>query len=203
MALFRRRPPLHRRLAELGGLGDALGVPLDDGGRRANVPAALPPGWDGEPRGEAGIHGVPRARKWDAVVTVSAPLLRGDVVHLVALPGADPLVEEDEELGAVGPLVDAVESRLPRPFRAEAVRRGAEQWAVGASRVSVVALPGMAGDVAELVVTREGRTLRVDGRPSFGSAPALARLGEAVGSEFVVRVRRLDSDLWEVETAPL
>ena len=33
--------------------------------------SAEPPGWDGEPRGEPGIHGIPRARRWDAVVTGS------------------------------------------------------------------------------------------------------------------------------------
>jgi hypothetical protein len=54
-----------------------------------------------------------------------------------------------------------------------------------------------------LVVTREARTLHVDGRPTFGSAPALERVGEGQGAEYVVRATRLDSDLWEVEASPL
>ena len=45
-----------------------------------------PPGWDGEQRGEPGIHGVPRPRRWDAVATAAAPGLRGEIVHFVALP---------------------------------------------------------------------------------------------------------------------
>jgi hypothetical protein len=41
------------------------------------------------------------------------------------------------------------------------------------------------------------RSLLVDGERSFGGLPALER------PEHVVRARRLDGDLWEVETAPL
>lgn len=203
MTLFRRRPPLHRRLAELGGLGDALGAGLEDGGRRELAPAALPPGWDGEARGEAGIHGVPRARRWDTVVTAVAPALRGDTVHFVALADGALLAEEDEPDGALRPLADAVETGLRPPYRAEAVRQDDARWAVGASRIALAELRDLRGDDVELVATREGRMLRVDGRPSFGSAPALERLGEAEGSEFVVRAHRLHDDLWEVEASPL
>src|SRR5579884_3286382 len=110
MALFRRRQPLHRRLAELGGLGDALGAGAEDRSSREPAPAALPPGWDGEARGEAGIHGVPRARRWDTVVTAAAPSLHGDMVQFVALPDGTLLAEKDEPAGALRPLADAVEA---------------------------------------------------------------------------------------------
>lgn len=136
-------------------------------------------------------------------MTVTAPALRGDAVHFVALSDRTLLVDEDEPGEAVEPLAEAVEERLPPPYRAEAVRRGEAQWAVAASRLTLAELPGLRGDDAELVVTREGRSLRIDGRPSFGSAPALERLGEAQGTEFVVRARRLDRDVWEVEASPL
>jgi hypothetical protein len=53
------------------------------------------------------------------------------------------------------------------------------------------------------VATREGRALHVDGRPSFGSAPALERAGEAQGGEYVVRASRLDGELWEVDASAL
>jgi hypothetical protein len=52
-------------------------------------------------------------------------------------------------------------------------------------------------------VTRQGRALQVDGRTVLGRAPALERLGAALGAEYVVRGRRLDGDLWEVEATAL
>jgi hypothetical protein len=198
VGLFRRRKPLHRRLAEAGGLDTGAGTAAPP-----RAPAAQPPGWDGEPQGEPGIHGVPRARRWDAVETVDAPALEGDSVHFVALPDGTLLVEEDEPDGALAPLADAVEQRVPPPYRAEAIRRGPETWAVAALRIETVRATGLHGDEAELTSTEAGRVLRVDGRPSFGSAPALERVGEAVGREFVVRARRLEDDLWEVEASPL
>jgi hypothetical protein len=198
VALFRRGKPLHERLAEAGGLEVGPGLP----GSRPGQPAQ-PPGWDGAQRGEPGIHGVPRARRWDAVVAADAPELTGDAVHFVALDDGTLLVEEDEPDGGLGPLADAVEVQLPAPYRAEAVRRGPERWAVAAQRIEVARVAGLHGDEAELVATRDGRVLHVDGRAVFGSAPALERLGEAQGGEYVVRARRLEDDLWEVEASPL
>ncbi len=203
MALFRRRRPLHRRLAELGGLGDALDGPIGSSSADTTPPAAAPPGWHGEPRGEQGIHGVPRARRWDVVVTAEAPKLAGDAVRFVRLPDGALLAEGGEDDAALAPLAGAVDARLAPPYRAEAVRRAGEQWGVGASRIELATIPGLQGDEAELVATRDAHTLRVDRRPSFGSAPVLERLGEREGVEYVVRARRLRSDLWEVETSPL
>ena len=199
MSLFGRRKPLHERLAETGGLSGAFG----DGSQRPTGQPAQLPGWDGEQRGEPGIHGVPRPRRWEAVATADAPLLQGDLVHFVALPDGTLVVDEEEPDDSLGPLADAVEARLSPPYRAEAVRRGAERWAVAASRIQVAEVPGLAGDDAELVATESGRVLTIDGRPQFGSSPALERLGEAVGREFAVRAKRLDGDLWEVEASPL
>jgi hypothetical protein len=190
--------PLHERLAKAGNLGLDPDVPAVGIGQ-----APEPPGWDGAPRGEPGIHGVPRARRWDAVATAEAPALRGDAVHFVALTDGTFVVEEDEPDDALAPLADAVEATIPAPYRAEAVRRGPTTWAVAASRIAIIEVPGLRGDEAELVVTREGRTLHVDGRPTFGSAPALERAGEAQGGEYVVRATRLDGELWEVEATPL
>lgn len=197
MRLFRRRKPLHEQLAEAGELSFGSAAP---------APAGLssePPGWDGEPRGEPGIHGVPRPRRWDAVATADAPGLRGEIVHFVALPDGTLLVEEDEPDHAMTPLADAVEASLAAPYRAEAVRRGPDAWAVAASRITVVSAPGLGGDHAELVVTREGRTLTVDGRTRLGHAPGLEEIGRLEGTEYVVRAERLDGDLWQVEASPL
>jgi hypothetical protein len=197
VAFFRRRKPLHVRLAEAGD------VRLDQDAAPRAGQAAEPPGWDGEPRGEPGIHGVPRPRRWDSVATAEAPGLTGDAVHFVALPDRSIVVEEDEPDDALTPLADAVEASIAPPYRAEAVRRGPTAWAVAASRIIVNEVPGLRGDEAELVVTREARTLHVDGRPTFGSAPVLERAGEAQGPEYVVRASRLDGELWEVSASPL
>jgi hypothetical protein len=197
LGLLRRRQPLHRRLAEAA---DITGL---DSPAPAPSQAAEPPGWDGEARGEPGIHGVPRTRRWDVVVTAESPLLKGSEVHFVSLADHTLLVVEDEPDEGMTPLADTVDSALSPPYRAEAVRRDGDTWAVAASRIQVEAVPGLHGDEAELAVTREGRTLEVDGRAVLGRSPVLERIGEAQSSEYVVRARRLDGDLWEVEATAL
>lgn len=194
MALFRRRKPLHVRLAEAGGLVETT---------TARGPAAQPPGWDGMQRGEPGVHGVARPRRWDTVTTADVAGLHGDEVHFVALPDGVLLTEQDESDEALRELAAAVEHHFAAPYKAEAVRRGPERWAVAASRIATARVAGLHGDEAELVSTRDGRVLTVDGKPRFGSAPALERVGEAEGAEYVVRARRLEGDLWEVEGHPL
>jgi hypothetical protein len=196
VGLFSRRKPLHERLADAGGLADALIVPAY--GRGAD-----PPGWDGEQRGEPGIHGVPRARRWDTVATAEAPELTGDTVHFVALADGTLVVEEDEPEGALASLADAVEQTTPPPYRAEAVRKGPATWAVAASRIAIASIPDLKGDEAELTSTREGRVLKVDGRTTMGSVRELERLGQIEGTEYVVRATRLDGDLWEVDANAL
>jgi hypothetical protein len=192
--LFGRRGPLHRRLAEEGGLnldGPPTGL------------AASPPGWDGEQRGEPGIHGVPRARRWDAVVTAVAPGLRVDALHFVVLADATVIVEEDAPDGSVAPLADAVEAVLATPYRAEAVRRDGDRFGVGARAITVVSEPGIEGEEAELVVADGQRSLTVDGRSHVARAPALQAAGERVGESYVVRANRIDGDVSEVEATPL
>jgi len=196
MRFFRRQKPLHERLANAGGMTlGATGTPT--GG------SAEPPGWEGEPRGEPGIHGVPRPRRWDTVVQVDAPGLRGDVVHFVALEDGTLVVEEDEPGAALTPLANAVEQALRAPYRAEAVRHDTASWAVAASRIAIATVADVIGDEAELTSTREGKVLRVDGITRLGSVRALEKVGEAEGTEYVVRATRLDGDLWEVDASPL
>jgi hypothetical protein len=75
---------------------------------------------------------------------------------------------------------------------------------VAARRVEVAELDADApGDELELVTGPDGRTLTVDGERVFGSIPELERLGQEVGDSYVLRARRLDDRLWEVETNPL
>ena len=170
---------------------------------RAHGLSADPPGWDGQPRGEPGIHGIARARRWDAVVSASAPELDGESLDFVALEGGEIVVEGETADAAVRPLATAVEPLLDTPFRAEARRQEGSIWAVGASSIVVLEEAGIEGRDVELVVTREGRALHVDGRPSFAPAPAFDQAGPREGCEYVVRATRLIRDLWEVEATAL
>jgi hypothetical protein len=152
---------------------------------------------DDRPRGPwdiAGIHGLQRTRQWDVVVVADAPGLDGDRAHFVALPGR--LVVEEGPDG-LEPLAHAVDAELPRPYRAEAVRRERELWAVAANAIEVIELPGIAGREIELLSHGADRVLSIDGERSFGTIAALER------PHHVVRARRLDRDLWELEAHPL
>lgn len=199
MPFFRRSKPLHEQLANEAGISlTGESQPAQPAGL-----AAAPPGWDGEQRGEPGIHGVSRARRWDAVATADAPGLLGDSARFVALPDGTLLDESDEPAGALAQLADALEASLAPPYRAEAVRRTGDVWAVGARRIVVVSEPRLEGSEAELVVTQGDRTLTVDGDQHVVRAPALEQAGARLGPEFVVRATRLDGDLWEVEASAL
>jgi hypothetical protein len=83
------------------------------------------------------------------------------------------------------------------------VRKGPETWAVAASRIAIVSIPGLKGDAVELTSTGEGRVLRVDGRTTMGSVRELERLGELEGTQYVVLAKRVDGDLWEIEATAL
>jgi hypothetical protein len=184
VGLFRREEPLHVRLAREGGLpGEA--------------PREPPPlGWM-----ETGIHGVPRAREWDAVVAVDAEGIEGDRVQFVALDDDTVVVEEGED---VEPIAAALDDVIDPPYRADARRRAEDQWAVGLRHIDVIELPDdPGGDEVTLTISDGDRTLDVDGQREFGSIRELEALGPAGGEPFVVRAHRLDGKVWEVEVLPL
>jgi hypothetical protein len=172
--IFRRRP-LHERLAREAGLLDSPG----DEDRRAP--------WD-----KAGIHGVHRPREWDDIATLAAEL-EGERAEFVVLDDAVIV-----EYGPRGIETFAGAISLDPPYRAEAVRREDGLWAVAARRIEVVSLPGVDGRELEQTHHEGERTLTVDGSRSFGSIPLLEREGD-----YAVRARRLDGDLWEIETSLL
>lgn len=179
MGLFRRREPLHEKLAREGGL-------------RSTPDLDPRPRWQ-----ETGVHGIARPREWDATVTADAPDVAGDAVRFVVLPDQTVLVEEggDESLE---PLAAAVEEVLQPPYRARATRQSEAMWAVQARKIRVLEIPdGPAGETIELVTTRDGTTLTVDDAREFGSLPQLEGLGD------VVRALRLDGDLWEIQVEKL
>lgn len=179
---FLRREPLHARLAREGGLL-----------RRPPLDAPAPPGWL-----PVGVHGVPRPREWDVVITAHAPGARGSEAQFVVLPGGRALVERGE---GVDDLAAAAAGALEPPFRVEAVRRSADQWALGLRRIEVMELPELEGD--ELVVTaRDGeRAVLVDGEPvslDARTAELLARDGD-----YVLEAVRIAGSWWEVRVSLL
>ncbi len=180
MGLFRRKP-LHQRLAEEGGLVEQSTVPLFTG--------VIP---------EAGIHGIPRERQYDAVATAEAPDAKGDAARFVGLEDGSLLIEEGD--GDLTALADAIEQDIARPYRASAVRRGETTWAVAAHRLRVIQLPEPGGDQIELVLNGDEKTLVVDGNRSFGTLPELEALADG---DAVIRASRLDATLWEVRVDPL
>ena len=180
MGLFRRKP-LHQRLAEEGGLVEQSTVPLFTG--------VIP---------EAGIHGIPRERQFDAVATADAPGAEGDAARFVGLEDGSLLIEEGD--GDLTPLADAIEQDIARPYRANAVRRGETTWAVAAHKLRVLQLPEPGGDQIELVLNGDEKTLVVDGNRSFGTLPELEALADG---DAVIRASRLDETLWEVRVDPL
>jgi hypothetical protein len=190
LGLFRRREPLHLKLAREGGL--ELG---DGASRPAGNPAAPGPEPGRAPWDASGIHGVHRVREWAVVTTARAPELQGERVEFVAIAPEELVCEGGD--GDLSPLTAAVERDLVRPYRGEAVRREGELWAVAARPIEVVRLPGLDGQEIELSSHAGERSLVVDGEEQFGSVPSLER------PEHVVRARRIAGDAWEVEIDPL
>jgi hypothetical protein len=186
-----RREPIHKKLARQ--------ARLDLAPEAGPHPEPVDPGphW-----GEVGIHGVSRPRRWDAVGSAEAPDLEGTELHFVVLPNGDIVVDEDEPDGTIAPLAEAIEESLDRPYRAEAVRRDGDVWAVGAERIQVAELDAP-GEELQLAANGGERTLTVDGERSFGTVPELEQLGATLGRDYVVRARRVAGSVWEVEASPL
>jgi len=196
---WRREETLNERLAREGGVSIA-GEDVDRPPRVLEPTPARP----GGPLSElVAIHGSPRPREWDAVASARVAGIRGDAVHFVALPNGELVVDEDVADEPLALLAEAVEATLEPPYRAEAVRRGADTWALGARRISVVEVAsGPEGDELELAVHEGSRALTVAGRPSGVDVPELEALADGHES-FVVRAARIDGALWEAEIFPL
>jgi hypothetical protein len=142
-----------------------------------------------------------RPRRWDAVVSAQSADIEGDDLGFVGLPDGSLIVEQEGE-GDLTPLAEAVESQIGAPYRAQAVRRGRDVWAVAARKIQVATFKT---EGEEITLSEHGgsRTLTVDGAQVFGSIPELERIGRAEGDSYAVRARRLDGDVWEVSADPL
>jgi hypothetical protein len=153
---------------------------------------------------EVGIHGIHRQRTWDAVATADAPELEGDELGFVALADGTLLVDDDLPEGALEPLAWALGQELETPYRARAVRRDGDVWAVAGTRIEVLQVPEeIDGDTVSLAVQGGERTLLADERPAWGDVPTLEAFARDRFSDFVLHAERLDGDLWAVQVNPL
>ncbi len=196
MGFFRREEPLHEKLAREGGL---------DFPRSVHEPAGLPTMDPEHPLWRiAGIHGIPRAREWDAVLTAIAPELPGDEAEFVALPDGTLYTDDDLPDDALAPLADAFDGLIDAPYHAFALRQEEDVWSAAALRVGVVEVPeDVDGDQVDLAVNDGERTIRVDGAESRAEIPSLEDFAAQQFGSFVLRASRLDETLWEVTVLPL
>jgi hypothetical protein len=150
--------------------------------------------------GEVGIHGLHRQREWDAVITVEAPGVLGDEGWFVVLAGGEVVVEEED--GAAALLARSI--AVTPPFRAHAVKRAPDTWAIGVRRIETVELStDLRGDAVELVWDGAERSVRIDGEPTLAGVPELERLASSRHDAYVVTAARLSGSTWEVSVAPL
>jgi hypothetical protein len=158
LSLFRRKEPLHERLAREGGLVQ----------REPRAP------WR-----EVGVHGMQRAREWDVTQMVEAPDVEGDAATFVVLPDGSVLVEDGGD-SSLQPLADGVEQTIQPPYRARAVRQRGDMWAVQAKRIEVKQLRN-SPDGNSIELSQDG--LLVDGERTFGSVRELEGLGDVVRAD--------------------
>ena len=136
------------------------------------------------------------------MVAAEAPGVRGDRVEFAALPDGTLVVDGEQGDANLGALAEALETKLDPPYRAEGVRQNDDVWAVAGRRMEVLTL---AAEGEEIELTEHGgeRALFVDGAKVFGRIPQLEAVGRRLGDAYVVRARRIDGDLWEVQADPL
>jgi hypothetical protein len=200
---FRRKETLNERLMREAGL-DAGSIAGDLPPERD--PAELEESWFGSRsltlfERLSGEVVSARPRRWDAVVSAQAADIEGDELDFVGLPDGSLIVDQEGE-GDLTPLAEAVESQIGTPYRAQAVRRGRDVWAVAARKIQAATFKAE-GDEITLSEHGGNRTLTVDGAVAFGSVPELERIGRAEGESYVVRAQRLDGNVWEVQADPL
>lgn len=171
---------------------------------------------------EAGVSGLPRARSWDAVVTVDVPQLRdtpltrvsfqviasGDI-EIVGTEGAAGVADEPLSI-----LVAHATASLPPPLEARAVRTGNGQWSI-ASRTTKRELADidLPPDVDIVTVARApdgDLTVQVDGELVIDFAGTLAAIvtsiierAEADHDAFVATLERFSSTSISLSVDPL
>jgi hypothetical protein len=194
VGFWRREEPLHERLAREGGLDfpravQDLAGPLDP----------RHPFWQ-----VAGIHGVARAREWDAVVAAEAPDLPGEELDFVVLEDGTLVVDLDLPDDALSPLADAVDGALEAPYHAYAHRREGDVWVAAAIVVDVVEVDEEIEADSIEIVARDGEHMTVvGGELTNRRIEPLAALAEEDFESYFLEATRIDGRLWEVTVNPL
>jgi len=152
---------------------------------------------------EAGISGIARAREWDAVAAARSEAEEDEAIFVALADGR--LIGFHGPREAMDAAARALQGELEPPYRALAVRRDGDMWAVGAVAIEVAEFPAdTEGEELMLTVTQEGeRALEVDGRPTLEGIEALARAAGDRYDAYVLRATRLDERLWEIGIDPL
>jgi hypothetical protein len=151
-------------------------------------------------RGGLAWQGIPRASgNWDTVVTTEAPGLTGaDELGFVVIEGGDVFIESELPDGDMSPLADAVEKELAPPYRARAVRKEGDLWAVSARKITLERFQAEGNEI-ELTVSGMKHDLVVDGARKVGTVPALELRGKETVDRYYAHAVRIEDDLWEVE----
>ena len=189
MGFWRREEPLHERMAREGGLDfpravQDLSGPLDP----------RHPFWQ-----VAGIHGVHRAREWDAVVAAETPELPGEELDFVVLEDGTLVVDLDLPDEALSPLADALDEQLEAPYHAYAHRREGDVWVAAAVVVDVVEVDEeIEGDSIEIVARDGEHMTAVGGELTNRRIEPLAALAEEDFESYFLEATRIDERLWEV-----
>lgn len=198
MSWWRRREPLHERLAREGGVEAPAEQPASPPeGPLLPEPKYRLPDW-------FSVDNLLKqwSQEWTVIVAAEAPEIQGDAVEFVALADGTLIVDVEEGETSLDPLARAVEAELPRPYRAKGVPHERGWWAVSARPTTVCELPGVEADHVELTSYRGERT--VSGAPEDVELGRLEKLAAARGFEdYAIEAERLDGDLWEVQLNPL
>lgn len=146
----------------------------------------------------AGVTGVARPRaEWDVATSAHAPALTGDEITFAALADGR-IVVRGESPEAVEPLARVVERHLDRPYRAGALRRDGDLWAVAAARATVVELVNVDGDHVDAARVGDGVTFSVDGEQSLAPLEVRSLLAAYAG-DVAITADRLDGTTWIAE----
>lgn len=189
MGFWRREEPLHEKLAREGGLDfpravQDLAGPLDP----------RHPFWQ-----VAGIHGVHKAREWDAVVAAESPDLPGDELDFVVLEDGTVVVDLDLPEDALSPLADALDNQLEAPYHAYAHKREGDVWVAAAVVVDVVEVEEeIVGDSIEIVAHDGEHQTVIAGELTDRRFEPLEALAEEDFESYFLEASRIDSTLWEV-----
>jgi len=147
----------------------------------------------------AGVTGSPRPRgEWDVATSAKAPEMPGEELTFVALADGTLVVDEDIPDGAAGPIADAIEEYIEPPYRAAALRKESDLWAVAAARVTLLDLTTIEGDRLEAARVGEGITFSVDGKASLPPLEVRSML-ERFEGDVAVTAEHVDGTTWVAE----